>query len=129
MLANPDKHQSESASLSERYGPKQQLSFAKGSKSPPEAKQRARNGHVNPNYHTSNLEIEIFDNAAAEDSKDHDSDDNYIQTFNHEALVCNSLFTFTIHYCSNFSRYLLKMMSSTRLRGHPDIDQGTFHPT
>jgi len=84
---NPDKHQSESASLSERYGPKQQLSFAKGSKSPPEVKQRARNGPVNPNYHTSNLEIEIFDNAAAEDNKDHDSDDNYIQTFSHEALV------------------------------------------
>lgn len=83
---NPDKHQSESASLSERYGPKQQLSFAKGSKSSPEAKQRPRNG---PNHHTSNLEIEIFDNSAAQGEQEHYSDDdnNYIQTVSHEALV------------------------------------------
>ena len=86
---NPEKQQAESVSLSERYGgPKQQLSFAKGNKTSPENRNSGQN--MNNNYHTSNLEIEIFDNTAGNDKKEYDSDDN-IQTFTHEALVSNKI--------------------------------------
>ena len=78
---NPEKQLAESTSLSERYGPKLQPSFSKAGKTSPETKSKTR--ELKQNLHTSNIEIEISQEAV----KNGDVGQGSSQTFNHEALV------------------------------------------
>jgi len=77
---NSDKQQAEPTYREKKLEPTPQHGLYRENKSSGKSNHRPRDGENNPNYHTSNLEIEIFDKASIGDNPTN-------QAFSHDVLV------------------------------------------